>query len=438
LWFLHLFSPQIIVQLLNFVLAVHVLFPPIYIFMARIPVPPTPNCQPAHHIAKRSSLCFATMEEAMMEEASISHAPGANMFTLFIPNFLQEYSLSNKSLEEQSKELLGKDWFTSGLTYQIESLFPTPTDIQVNDDNKRDPIAFQHKIAQLFPVGHIFASFYQIDQVADMFLGAWAIKKTSHSKSIQCAYSTTHDKKDRKHPDVSKRRKLEPTLKSVYKCLFIIWYSFVAYCKKRALKKPDIFYHAKITHINYHNTCQMSTTFHRQALQKSGCLQPDLNGLKDIMYLLREKPMLQSNVLQPLLAKYLPFYAATDSMFVVNFCLRAQHWLVTNGDKELTMEETGHLSSKWRWASAESLLKDDNPMLEQNLTALLRKVMQEDSSTWEALCFLDYQTKEGNPGFDYPVKYDAFGRPEALCWMLPEMRSDLLHFRKCLFLDSQK
>jgi hypothetical protein len=186
---------------------------------------------------------------------------------------------------------------TSGLTYETESLFRTPIDIQVNDDNKHDPIAFQHKIAELFPVRPIFASFKQMDQAADMFLGAWAIKKTSHSKSIWCAYSATHDKKDRKQPDVSKRRKLEPTLQSIYKCPFIIWYSFVAYSKKRALKKADIFHHVKITHIKYHHTCHMSTILHRQALQKSGCLQPDLNGLNNIMSLLREKPMLQSHVL---------------------------------------------------------------------------------------------------------------------------------------------
>jgi hypothetical protein len=124
-------------------------------------------------------------------------------------------------------------------------------------------------------------------------------------------------------------------------------------------------------------------------------------------------------------------------MFIVNFRLRAQHWLVTNGDKELTMEEARHVSSTRKLASEEFLLKDDNPMLKQNLTALLRKVMQEDSSTWDALRFLD-QMKESNPGFDYRVKYDAFGRPEAVCWMLPEMRSDLLRFGNCLFLDSQK
>jgi hypothetical protein len=214
-----------------------------------------------------------------------------------------------------------------------------------------------------------------------MFLGAWTIKKTSHSKRIQCAYSVTHDKQDRKHPYFFKRRKIEPTLKSVYKCPFIIRYSFVAYCKNRAFKKPDISYHMKITGVNFAHTCQMTTIFHWQALQKPGGLQPDLNGVNDIMSLLREKPMLQSEVLRPLLAKYLPFYKATDAMFIANFRRRAHHRFVTNGDKELTMEEVLHLSSKKSLASEEFLLNEDNPMQKQNLTALLRKVMQEDSST---------------------------------------------------------
>ena len=384
----------------------------------------------------------ATMEEPTMEQTTIeeeipAEVPGATTFTLYIPDFVHEYRDSAKTQDEQNSELLQKDWLTSGLIHEIETLFPNPSEINTDDDNKRDSLAFQRKIALLFPCGRMFASFKQIDQAADMFLGAWAIKKTMHSKSIQCSYSSTHDKKDRKHPNPDKRRKLEPTLKSVYKCPFIIRYSFVAYCKNRALKKPDIFYRVKITHVNSVHTCQMTTIFHRQAVQKSGGLQPDLNGLNDIMSLLREKPMLQSDVLRPLLAKYLPFYTATDSMFLVNFRLRAQHWLVNNGNKELTMEEARRLSSKRSLASEEFVLKEDNPMLKQNLTSLLRKVMQEDSSTWDALRFLN-KMKEDNPGFDYRVKYDRFGRPEAVCWMLPEMRCDLLRFGNCLFLDSQK
>jgi hypothetical protein len=108
---------------------------------------------------------------------TIADAPGATNFTIYIPDFLQEYSLSEKSIEEQKIELLRKDWLTSGLTHEIETLFPTHTEIQINDDDKCDPIDFQHKIAQLFPFGLIFVSFKQIGQAADMFLGAWAISR---------------------------------------------------------------------------------------------------------------------------------------------------------------------------------------------------------------------------------------------------------------------
>jgi hypothetical protein len=120
---------------------------------------------------------------------------------------------------------LQKDWLTSGLVHEIETLSPNSSEINSDDGNRRDSIAFQRKIALLFPLKRMFVSFKQIDQAADMFLGTWAIKKTMHSKSIQCSYSSTHDKRDRKHPKPDKRRKLEPRLKSIYKCPFIIRYS---------------------------------------------------------------------------------------------------------------------------------------------------------------------------------------------------------------------
>jgi hypothetical protein len=89
------------------------------------------------------------------------------------------------------------------------------------------------------------------------------------------------------------------------------------------------------------------------------------------MSLLNEKPMLKADVLCPFLSKYLLAYTATDLMFLINFCFQAHHWFVNNGNKELTMEEAQHLSSKQRWASEEFLLEDDNPILKQNVIALL-------------------------------------------------------------------
>jgi hypothetical protein len=63
--------------------------------------------------------------------------------------------------------------------------------------------------------------------------------------------------------------------------------------------------------------------------------------------------------------------------------------------------------------------------------------MQEDGTTWEAISYLD-ELKIPNPGLDYHIKLDDSGQPEAVCYILPEMRQDLLCFGDALFLDSQK
>ena len=131
------------------------------------------------------------------------------------------------------------------------------------------------------------------------------------------------------------------------------------------------------------------------------------------MTLLRQKPNLQSDILRPLLTKYLPHYEATDSMFLVNFRARAFHWNMVHGEKDLTLEAAHNLSSKRAMVSNEFLV-NDNPMQKQNFTALLCKVMQEDGTTWDALRFLD-EMKVSNPGFDYQINYNRKGRPEGIC-----------------------
>jgi hypothetical protein len=63
-------------------------------------------------------------------------APTATSFTIYIPVFLEEYSLSTQSLEQQKNKLLKKDWLTTGLIAEIETLFPTCSEIQKDKDNK--------------------------------------------------------------------------------------------------------------------------------------------------------------------------------------------------------------------------------------------------------------------------------------------------------------
>ena len=112
--------------------------------MARLPLPPL--------VTEISSLYFptmykATMDEATMDEATIEHATSeeqtnaevldATAFNLYIPDFVPEYSLSGKTLDEQNTQLLQKDWLTPGLIHEIETLFPNPSEI--NSDASTDP-----------------------------------------------------------------------------------------------------------------------------------------------------------------------------------------------------------------------------------------------------------------------------------------------------------
>jgi hypothetical protein len=76
--------------------------------------------------------------------------------------------------------------------------------------------------------------------------------------------------------------------------------------KNTCNKQPDIFYRVKITGVKYEHTCQLSTVFHWESKQKKGTLQPDLNGLSNIIGLLQEKPNLKPDLLRPFLLKYIP------------------------------------------------------------------------------------------------------------------------------------
>jgi hypothetical protein len=46
-----------------------------------------------------------------------AEVPDLTIFTLYIPEFIQECSLSGKTPNEQNTEVLQKDWLTAGLIH---------------------------------------------------------------------------------------------------------------------------------------------------------------------------------------------------------------------------------------------------------------------------------------------------------------------------------
>jgi hypothetical protein len=73
---------------------------------------------------------------------------------------------------------------------------------------------------------------------------------------------------------------------------------------------------------------------------------------------------------------------------------------VRNPDfSNLTHDQAVSLTSG-RHLASEEMTDLDDPFIKQNFSAMLRRIMQEDPSTWEALTLMD-ELKVSSPGFNY-------------------------------------
>ena len=77
------------------------------------------------------------------------------------------------------------------------------------------------------------------------------------------------------------------------------------------------------------------------------------------------------------------------------------------------MEDAQRLISKNIGVASDECMDLDDPIVHDNFTEILCKVMQEGSGTWDALHYLDV-IKGRHPGFDYWIKLDSHGHPKGM------------------------
>ena len=153
-------------------------------------------------------------------------------------------------------------------------------------------------------------------------------------------------------------------------------------------QKPDVFYKVKITHLNAEHTCQLSTQFFKTAQKKSsGIPKIDLSGIQTILMVLKSNPSLSARDLRPILTQYIPSEQESDAKFVRNFRLRVAYFLAKNPNyNDLIYEQINGLVSK-KYVTEEEHKVLDNPITKISFRDMLRKVMSQNPSTWEALAF---------------------------------------------------
>ena len=211
--------------------------------------------------------------------------------TIYIPTFFPEYEqrfADGEDKEILNAELKKKDWITTDLLTEIIGLYPSTTE-KDPVSGKRDHAAFVAKAQLLFPKGRLFASFKQLDQVAKLFLDAWAISKVHAQSKICCSHGVSRGKTQRLHPNILLQRKRDQTEKSKCQCPFEIRYSPQGKPNKTSPQsKPIIFLPVKITGCIYEHKCSMDTQSHRLAYQVNGQGTPDLTQINHIVRMLRD------------------------------------------------------------------------------------------------------------------------------------------------------
>jgi hypothetical protein len=244
-------------------------------------------------------------------------ATPASFDSLHLPDFVDDHDPDNP---QSKKELEKGKWVTFGL--KLKECLPTCVDVSLDGDNRRDSQSLQVAASRTSPVGRIFASSEQLEQVCRQFADPWAFQITHSGKKLTCHFALSIHKQSRRlHADETKRRKILQNPKEEVACPFQILCSSlgVPKCMHKDAILPKICCRVKITNSCFKHSCGLNTRSHREARQRAGNALPDLNGVQDIVSMLRQRLTLSCSDLPPFLQKHIPLHQAANTQFTINF-----------------------------------------------------------------------------------------------------------------------
>ena len=170
-------------------------------------------------------------------------------------------------------------------------------------------------------------------------------------------------------------------------------HSIQPYWTIRKGEKATHFYHVKITNVNANHTCELSTQCFRNALSSSrGWVKDSLSGMNSLLQILKVSSSTPAIVHRPFLRQFVNSDTAIDCDFIRNFITRVSYYHSSTETspehiKEVSLDTAHHLLSNRNISPEEESILD-NPLVHINFNEVIRKIVAQDSTTWEAFTFM--------------------------------------------------
>ena len=389
----------------------------------------TENVAETHAPAQRKTSDDGSPNGQAEDETSRDAGPPIDTTIVYFPEAFAS-RISEMSLEE----LNNSTWMTPELQHQLCMLMPQGSEIA--DGNGRSNSVVQANLAKMFPIGRQFASVKQLAECVTEFGDQWCFCISHSSKKFACTYGR---KTSGKRPP----NKNGETLKDQVDCPFFIGYNLVAYPRAARGQNgpPSLRFRCKVTSANYEHSCDLDPTGYRVAMKIAKRTLPKPTDAMPVVMLLRRTPHADNKVLRAVIRDVVPAHICLDCKYLARV-RRAVFRYNLQPEQDLGSDELNVISSILNNKRTPNAVLDysefyADPIMKNNYTEILRKVMQESGETWDALKYLE-DVAAKTSGFVFRVRRNPEGRPIGILWMTATMRRNAAMYGDVLFLDAQK
>ena len=325
------------------------------------------------------------------------------------------------------------------------------------DDERARILAVEEEMKKRFPVCGKQITYptgkHIVDQINEGVGRDYGFTVSLSSKTISCTLADLSDSQKRAQAKRSKKVPANRKRKRKSNRCGCKFYLKVANVESRDLKKGVYITEASYQHTN---GCSPSTEQYTAQMIAGGRYTKSIDmreGLQALLNMMRYNPNVDAITIRNVLKEKLPASVPVEAPLIANVRERLKKMLAQQGraDDEnrkmmaqLTTEEAAKLMDD---ATADAAgnkfcgLDLDNPeyvgVATDKLRVLLREALNQGKEMDQILSLLQ-RTKEVDPGFDYRVARDSYGKVTAIVWQDRIQRGNCKNLLDVVMLDMMK